>query len=156
MEGEQSDNSSSKIETIASLKQFHGTSMVSDIDVRIIPLKFNNDPEQLKLLLSLPVGEINFDSQFIHGLLKEKKVANLEVILQEAMENREIFDNFVLDLLSVIQLDNSDSGVHYCVAGAFSNPIYTSFPWPSKINCDCDGMNDPDISLDDVEEFENS
>jgi hypothetical protein len=153
LEGEQFDPSSVKIESINSLKQFHGTSMVTDIDVRIIPLKFNNNSTDLKML-SLPAGEINFDSQFIHSLLKDKKVSKLELILTEAMEDREIFDNFVLDLLSVIQLDNSDSGVHYSVAGAFSNPVYTSFPWPARINCDCDGINDADISLDDNDEQE--
>ncbi len=137
---------------------------VSDIDLRIEPIIADNynilhdseDEIEFNRQIILPLGEMNIDITALRHILKDERNNDLEEVLHESLEDPKCFQDFITTLTGMFRLEYSDRGVQYAVAGGFTSPLYTSYPWPDRdINCDCDGMNlSDDVGEEDTDDEE--
>jgi hypothetical protein len=68
----------------------------------------------------------------------------LEKVLQGCEGRMELWQQYVDRILSLIRLEYCEQGgVMLCIVGCFSEPVYTSLPWPEH-------MIDADAGSDDV------
>lgn len=138
----------SSIRSITSKKSFEETVKVTDIDLRIQPIRNEgvspskrNVTEDGAEQRILPIGEINITIEALNHILKDERNNDLEEVLHDALDDPKCFHNYLMVVVSMFRLEYTDIGVQYAVAGGFTSPVYTSFPWPEDIDCDCDGMN---------------
>lgn len=167
--GSEHQQHTSTIRSVANNRDFQETMKVSDIDLWIEPIRTDTskilqdseDEKEFNRQINLPLGEMNIDISALKHILKDERNSDLEEVLRESLEDPKCFQDFITTLIGMFRLEYSDRGVQYAVAGGFTSPLYTSYPWPDRdINCDCDGMNlsdeDGEEETDDEEERRNT
>eukprot|EP00599_Poterioochromonas_sp_BG-1_P009101 CAMPEP_0173141962 /NCGR_PEP_ID=MMETSP1105-20130129/5811_1 /TAXON_ID=2985 /ORGANISM="Ochromonas sp., Strain BG-1" /LENGTH=494 /DNA_ID=CAMNT_0014055275 /DNA_START=69 /DNA_END=1553 /DNA_ORIENTATION=+ len=162
--GSEHQEHTSTIRSVANNRDFQETMKVSDIDLRIEPIIADNynilhdseDEIEFNRQIILPLGEMNIDITALRHILKDERNNDLEEVLHESLEDPKCFQDFITTLTGMFRLEYSDRGVQYAVAGGFTSPLYTSYPWPDRdINCDCDGMNlSDDVGEEDTDDEE--
>lgn len=90
-------------------------------------------PELRDISLSQPVpsASFTFDASTLHQLLKEEP--DLHEIIERSCESLDVLERYIVRLLNLLRLEQTDQGIRYSLVGAFADPPFISCPWPPDV-----------------------
>jgi hypothetical protein len=94
-------------------------------------LRIQPDVASLNLSTIIPIATFTFDKLVLKQLLKQEP--ELHAIIEESCENLAILEHYITRLINMLRLENTEDGPKYSLVGAFSEPTFTSLPWPQDV-----------------------